>query len=198
MVIRNYADVKVHIRTEDILKENIIYCLTFPNGKKYIGQTKQKLQKRLSEHCNTSFNIKSHCFDTKKARAIRKYLTFSVDILYEGKDLDINEIKYIDEYNTFKKGYNSNLGGDGFLGRTLSKEEIDNLIIRNKERLTGKLGKDANRSIPIIQYSKSNEFIREWSCAKEAERELGIKHTAICNNLKGWSKSSGGFIWKYK
>ena len=198
MVIRNYADVKVHIRTEDILKENIIYCLTFPNGKKYIGQTKQKLRKRLSEHCNSSFNIKSHCFDTKKARAIRKYLTFSVDILYEGKDLDINEIKYIDEYNTFKKGYNSNLGGDGSLGHSMTEEHKTQLKKINKDRLTGKLGKDANRSIPIIQYSKSNEFVREWDCIMEVERELGIKNTAICNNLKGYSKSSGGFIWKYK
>ena len=47
MEIRNFADVKVYINTEDILKENVIYKLTFPNGKVYIGQTIQKLKNRI-------------------------------------------------------------------------------------------------------------------------------------------------------
>ena len=54
------------------------------------------------------------------------------------------------------------------------------------------------RSIPIIQFSKSGEFIKEWPSAKEAERQLGIACSSICNCLKGRHKSAGGFVWRYK
>lgn len=199
MVIRNYADVKVNIKTEDILKENnIIYCITFPNGKKYIGQTIQKLCQRLSKHCNNAMKIKSSTFNTKIGRAIRKYLTFSVDILYEGDNLDEKEIEFIKEFDTVENGYNTTLGGCGFKGKKLSKEEIVNLSEINCKRLTGKFGKDAIRSKIVLQYSKDGILIKEWNCIMDIERELNIKHTSICNALKGWSKSSGNFVWKYK
>ena len=53
-------------------------------------------------------------------------------------------------------------------------------------------------SIPIIQYSKSGEFIREWTGAHEVERVLGIDNSHIIACCKGKLKSSGGFIWRYK
>lgn len=110
MKLRIYADVKVHINTEDIPKENVVYCLIFPNDKKYIGQTKNSLDLRLKHHSNSSFNIKSTDFNTKKARAIRKYLTFKVEILYQGDDINNKEQEFIKLYNTYEDGYNSDLG----------------------------------------------------------------------------------------
>ena len=53
-------------------------------------------------------------------------------------------------------------------------------------------------SIPIIQFSKSGEFIREWPSTKEAERQLGIAQSNICKCCKCHRKSAGGYIWKYK
>ena len=52
-------------------------------------------------------------------------------------------------------------------------------------------------SIPIIQFAKSGEFIKEWPSAKEAERQLGIAHSNICACLKGRYKSAGGYLWRY-
>ena len=54
------------------------------------------------------------------------------------------------------------------------------------------------RSIPIIQFTKSGEFMKEWQSAKEAERQLGIHRQNICACLKGCYKSAGGFVWRYK
>ena len=51
-------------------------------------------------------------------------------------------------------------------------------------------------SIPILQFSKNGEFIKEWPSIKEAGRQLGIN--GICACLKGKCKSAGGFVWKYK
>ena len=52
-------------------------------------------------------------------------------------------------------------------------------------------------SIPILQFSKSGEFIKEWPSAWEAERQLGIFQTHICQCCKGRHKSAGGFVWRY-
>jgi hypothetical protein len=211
MEIRNYADVKVYIKTEDILKENVVYKLTFPNGKVYIGQTTQKLNQRLTRHCNTAFKSNDRGFNDKKARAIRKYLTFSVDILYQGKDLNQKEIEFIQQYDSMNKGYNSTTGGEGVPGKIMSNDQKDaiskaqkNRVRTDKEKefhrniLIGKTGKESRRALKVSQFSKNGEFIRDWDCIMDVEREIGIKHNAICNNLKGLSKSSGGFIWKYK
>ena len=55
-----------------------------------------------------------------------------------------------------------------------------------------------SRSKPILQYSKSGEFIREWQGASEVERVLGINNSHIIECCKGKLKSSGGFVWRYK
>ena len=53
--------------------------------------------------------------------------------------------------------------------------------------------------IPILQCDKkTGKIIKEWKSTVHANKETGISKTAISNNLKGLSKSSGGFIWKYK
>jgi group I intron endonuclease len=53
-------------------------------------------------------------------------------------------------------------------------------------------------SIPIIQYDLEGNFIKEWKSATEAARVLGAKQSAINQNLKGKTKKSFGYIWKYK
>tara|TARA_R110000782_G_scaffold269026_1_gene366394 strand:+ start:315 stop:959 length:645 start_codon:yes stop_codon:yes gene_type:complete len=51
---------------------------------------------------------------------------------------------------------------------------------------------------PVLQYDLNGKFIKEWSSQKEVFITLGIKSSAIWSNIKGITKQSGGFIWKYK
>lgn len=61
-----------------------------------------------------------------------------------------------------------------------------------------KLAKEACY-ISILQCDKkTGKVIKEWKGATIAADELGLNNKAINNNLKGISKSCGGFIWKYK
>ena len=53
------------------------------------------------------------------------------------------------------------------------------------------------RSIPILQFSKDGELVKEWPSACEAQRHLGIPQSNICACLKGRGKSAGGFVWQY-
>lgn len=50
--------------------------------------------------------------------------------------------------------------------------------------------------IPILQYDLEGNFIKEWSSIMEAINQTGYK--GIRSNLRKTSRTSGGFIWKYK
>jgi hypothetical protein len=50
----------------------------------------------------------------------------------------------------------------------------------------------------ITQYDLKENIVAEWGSILEASNALNIKKQSIINNLKNRSKSSGGFIWKYK
>ena len=70
---------------------------------------------------------------------------------------------------------------------------IDNCNYGSRnERVADSLSK------PILQYSKSGDFIREWKSASEVKRVLGIDNSHIIHCCKGKRKSSGGFVWRYK
>jgi hypothetical protein len=51
---------------------------------------------------------------------------------------------------------------------------------------------------PVIQYDLQGNFVREWDCIIDVERETNISHKQICSNLKNKQKSVHGFIFKYK
>ena len=51
---------------------------------------------------------------------------------------------------------------------------------------------------PIFQYDKKGNFIKEWNSAKEAERYYNMSNNCINSCLRKKTKTSGGYIWKYK
>lgn len=50
----------------------------------------------------------------------------------------------------------------------------------------------------ILQFDKDGNFIKEWIGLKNITKELGINSNNISNCCRGVTKSTGGFIWKYK
>lgn len=52
MVVVVHCNVEVVADEQDLEKSNVVYCLTFPSGKKYIGLTTQILRERISAHCS--------------------------------------------------------------------------------------------------------------------------------------------------
>lgn len=69
---------------------------------------------------------------------------------------------------------------------------------------TKKAISDALKGVPnvklskkVLQFTKSGEFLREWSSTREASRQLGISQGNICSCCNGKYKSAGGYIWKY-
>ena len=90
----------------------IIYKITSPSGKSYIGQTKRRLQERLWRHRDMKWG---NCKLLK--RAINKYgwERMQVQVLWTGPNelLDAKEIELIASHGTLAPhGYNSLPGGD--------------------------------------------------------------------------------------
>jgi hypothetical protein len=50
----------------------------------------------------------------------------------------------------------------------------------------------------ILQFTTDGKFVKEWDCISNASNTLTINRSAIENCIFGKSKTSGGYIWKYK
>ncbi len=101
---------KLRSRTTDL----VIYCATNKyTGLKYIGLTTRGLQHRKKTHWRSVEKGSKTYFHN----ALRKYKLngFNWKILERVNNIDKlakREIHYISEYNTYKEGYNSTLGGE--------------------------------------------------------------------------------------
>jgi len=63
---------------------------------------------------------------------------------------------------------------------------------------TGKFGNDNPNSKPIIQLDKHDNYVNEFSNAREAERLTGISYKHISCCCLGKRKTTGGYCWKFK
>ena len=125
-----------------------VYMHTAPNGKVYIGITKQKLKRRWQN--GSGYNKNSHF-----KRAIKKYGwdNFKHELLFENlseEEAKRKEIELIAFYksNDRKYGYNNSTGGESASGKVLSEETKSKI---RKANLGKKLPKETREKI-----SKSN------------------------------------------
>lgn len=88
--------------------------------------------------------------------------------------------------------------------KKMSKDDIREYINwsnsddRKKNKTSFKKGHSMNSKI-IYQYNMNNgKYIKTWTSASQAGRELSINNTSIGNCARGKTKSSGGFYWSYK
>ncbi len=120
--------------------ENIVYCFTFPNEKKYIGKTQQGLDIRLRSHRYGAKHIQNYLYN-----AIRKFGwdEIRVDVLGKFDTIQkMNELEknLIQEHNTTNPafGYNLRSGGEGGAHSQKTKDKISKA---NKGKGNGMYGK---------------------------------------------------------
>lgn len=74
------------------------------------------------------------------------------------------------------------------LGRKQSEETKKK---RSVAMTNGKLSK------PVLQFTKTGEFVREWPSAMETQRN-GFNQSCVSNCCNGKANHHKGYIWKYK
>jgi len=203
-----------------------IYKITNPEGKTYVGLSKE-IEKRWISHKNlqfkgnellreslTKYGGDSHLFEVVE----------EIDISFlertEGNSLLRKRERYwIEELGTFYDGLNSNGGGSGCSSHTSkSKQKISESLKgrpkpsdfgdnrkkwQNTEEFKEKV-RNAPRC-PILMYDIKDNFIQEFPNQQKAADFLGVKKQAIWNVLNNFINRSGipitqirGYKFKYK
>ncbi len=111
------------------------------NGKAYIGYTSLTMEERWKQHVSLSLQPSKATRKIKLWNAIRKYGPdlWGHEILLETKtqaDAKATEIKLIEDYNTFRWGYNMTIGGEGTCGfkhTNVSKQVMSKLKVGRYE-----------------------------------------------------------------
>lgn len=149
------------------------------NNKVYIGQTYNKISKRWRAHkvaANNGDKRQLYC-------AMRKYgvINFSIEVIHVcysentatlTKTLDELEVIYIEEYDSFKNGYNLTTGGRNNIC-TCFKKESDYNIKNNKKS--------------ICMYDLYGKFIAKYDSMTQCAKANGFtlsKIGEVCNKEK--------------
>ena len=110
----------------------------------------------------------------------KKHIEFQTTDKNQALELESELMKW---YDSVENGYNTS--------------EYDSMHYERTEEYKRKLS-ESHGVNGILQFSKSGEFIAEYSSIHEAERQTGCHSSSICNCCKCKRKTCGGFIWKYK
>ena len=132
----------------------IIYCLTSPSGKKYIGQTRKSLEERIQGHLHSTECVALH-------HAIVKYgidsFNKEVILVCNSEHLDYYEKRSIDLYRTLvPHGYNIRTGGSNGSHCEESRERM-------------RIAKLGERN-PNFGKPRTEDFKQKLSKAKSGER----------------------------
>jgi hypothetical protein len=178
-----------------------IYCITFPNGKKYIGQTTKEIEERIKEHICVSRRDAQYVL----SKAIRKYgentiIYEPIDIAHDRDELNMLEIEYILFYNTHYlkgNGYNMTDGGEGVVGYRHTEES--KRIMSEKSKL---YFSDASnciaKSIEVKKYFENpenklrliNQLKSYYINNPEAKKNMSIRMTEYFSNHENRLKQS--------
>ena len=151
---------------EDEIKEcmgpqGIIYKVTSPSGKVYVGQTVHTLEERIKGHNKKSTNC------TLLKRAIDKYgdeMVYEIIETVPHELLDERETYWIKELNSLApNGYNCSTGGNNKKELSdLLKDNISKGLKNNKINRDGYLGytkKKSNGFVPTISTNNKRTYL---------------------------------------
>jgi group I intron endonuclease len=131
----------------------IIYKITSPSGKSYIGQTTRTFEQRMNGHKTSASNpnTKRGCTYLIKAINYHGWDNMTREIVLECKDdeLDYHEMRLIKEYNTLSpNGYNLNSGGS--FNKVYSEETKKKMSDKAKQRDYSEYKRsDATKDLPM-------------------------------------------------
>lgn len=174
------------------MKKGIIYCAyNLVNGKRYIGQTVQRLSERKAAHYNKNGAPFFH-------KALIKYKKEDwewkvIDTAYTKEELNNKEIFWIAFFDTTNpyKGYNIQKGGQNTIQ---TKEEIKYA----RERLMNVIRKEYSLKDKMVKSILCVETGEIFCDCRAAANAYGIKSNShITEVLKGKHKTAGGYHWAY-
>ena len=194
--------------------ESGIYKITNPEGKVYIGKSRN-LDIRFDRYSKyNTLGRQPKLFDSFDEYGFENHTFDKLD-----KNVEL-ETYYIAEYDSYNNGLNANKGGGGVISHSeesRTKISIAGKLNKGKRAVSHRKGKTipdevkmkisktskgkpkpGNRK-PVLQYSKEGEFIAEHISIEHAALAVKGNPSAISNTLReGGGSTSSSYIWVYK
>lgn len=160
--------------------EGFIYCIeNLINGKKYIGQTRQKnIQMRWYNHKESIYTKDAPLYKAFRKYGINNFKIYQIDFIEnECLDVMIDELNrleeyYIELYNTFKgDGYNADAGGKGHCNYLME---------------------------PVDAYSLDGTFLHSFESCSAADIYYGLYDGASARIASGKQNKSGDITFRFQ
>lgn len=206
--------------------EGVIYKYTnVLNGKVYIGKTINEEHRKV-EHRNSKKIDHFH-------NAIRKYGfdKFKYEVIFRLKShdkkrlncvLNLMEKFYIRRYNSYYKGYNSTLGGDGNQleklpkewkekisksligntrrrGKSFTNEQLKKLKGRKRPIVTDEMRKNIKERLykTVYQFSLDGKLIAKYNSVIEAASINKLPKSSVAQACRRQKHTYKGYKWCY-
>ena len=182
--------------------EYCVYILIFPNGKYYIGISKNIDGRWASSGAQYNNQL--------VGRAIKKYGWDDIEHEIIASNLTKNEARNFERLLISKLhtkdinyGYNQTDGGEGVSGW----ERSDEWKRKHSEDMTGEKNPNYGKDFkgvnhpgikPIYQITKDLEIVRKWNYIMEATEILGYDNSNIGKCCHNKAKSAYGFYWCFE
>lgn len=185
------------------------------NGKKYVGQTKGKLERRWRKD-GGGYKLNPDLYADIQTYGWSNFDHEVIELPH--CLLDFFESHYIQHYNTMDptKGYNRDFGGvrsKHLSSETKHKISIARMGMRPSEETRKKMSEaQAGRvfsvehrqklskafSRPVAQLTIDGHIVNEFPSRTKATEQTGVNGSHISDCCNGKRKSAGGFVWRYK
>ena len=140
----------------------LVYLITnLVNGKRYAGQTTQRLSQRWSAHQRFKPKGKSHIYFAIQKYGVQNFEIEPLIIVHRREDLDFYETFLIKEFDLTNpsKGYNLSLGGKGSSGYKHTEEALRKISEASKLSNRGKIiSAETRKRISISLLGRAPSF----------------------------------------
>lgn len=180
----------------------IIYKLTSPSNKCYIGQTKNSINIRWKQHrqaWNSLNKIPYKNTTVKLFYAFDKYPNeneWNIEILcecFDVNEMDEKEMYYIELYDSINNGYNITKGGKGRKVDFLTEEHKTNISNARKNYYDSDSGKEWKNTLSEICSGENNPaFGKKFSHTEETKKDISDKMKGKNVGKDPWNKGKTG------
>lgn len=153
----------------------IIYKITSPSGRIYIGQS-SNFKRRKIEYKRNKCKAQTLLYNSFLKYGYNAH-TFEIIDEVDKSLADEKEIYYIQHFNTYNTKYGLNLTPGG-------------------KRPAPKKGRQHYKAKIVYQWSYNGEFVKKWECIKDVEEQFGWSSTTIGMSVKS-KTSCYGYIWTF-
>lgn len=162
-----------------------IYKITAPDGKIYIGQTRN-LERRMESYKALQCSSQPLIYNSLKKYGFNRH-TVSIICTPLVENLDEVEIEMIKLHKSCYR--------DSPLGLNVLKESYEDYCKLRSKLPKYKKGRKTKR---VQQFTLWGDFIREWGSSSDVSRITGLIHRELSKALKSKTGYYAGYQWRYK